>query len=575
MQLTKRQTGRAAVSVWIWAAVLLLGFLTLYLATPTSNHTFDAVSYAQSIRQSEKIGLNPLFHPHHLLFNAAGLMCWRLLRVHYPQMDPLGALQVMNAFAGALGLMAMFLLLRKLTCDVSPEGKDRRGSIRIAAASTIALGFAFAWWVASTDGRVNIVPMVPLLAAFYLAYRTARSGRAWTAAALGLVVGITTLFHQSHGMFLLTALAAAFLAPVKTARKATLAGIILATFSLAVAVPYAIVIRLHGINTFGGAFDWMTTYARMGIWWDFDVLGNLDQDLSAQRHAFMADIPRHAAMLQIAAAAAAHAVILFALGVVAFGLFDRAANIYRERKHRTRRIKMRAFDDVIRKSITRGPRCFSRLFTINVLLGVWIISYASFFTVWSPGYFIFWLPVISAIFILVTVNASTGSGRRFVAPTAALASVLLFATNLYLYILPNMPTQRNGTIVVARKVRQLTPSNALVIIDGMGDLAQLEVYIPYFAERDTISVHQVMSRQGEQGPKWLRHLVNQKLRSGDPVYVFGEVYDSPMAWRQLTKRYGPSAVSVRKMLQSFPAEMRFRASDQPVYKLSLRQPSTR
>ncbi|HOP81329.1 MAG TPA: hypothetical protein PLZ21_12250, partial [Armatimonadota bacterium] len=58
--------------IWIAAAVIFCVFAAIYLATPTSNYTFDAVNYAHMIRLSEESGPATLFHPHHLAFNGAG-----------------------------------------------------------------------------------------------------------------------------------------------------------------------------------------------------------------------------------------------------------------------------------------------------------------------------------------------------------------------------------------------------------------------------------------------------------------------------------------------------------------------
>ncbi|HOK53472.1 MAG TPA: hypothetical protein PKV43_03320, partial [Armatimonadota bacterium] len=100
-----------------------------------------------------------------------------------------------------------------------------------------------------------------------------------------------------------------------------------------------------------------------------------------------------------------------------------------------------------------------------------------------------------------------------------------------------------------------------------GHTPQMEVYLPHSAERETISLHQVMIRHKSKGIDWLTQRIAQHLLEGKKVYVFGEVFDSPRAWNELEARYGLNREHVRQAISRFNPKKRFRVSDQPVYEL--------
>jgi hypothetical protein len=207
------------------------------------------------------------------------------------------------------------------------------------------------------------------------------------------------------------------------------------------------------------------------------------------------------------------------------------------------------------------------LYVFNVLSLIWIISYSAFFTVWTPGFFVFWIPVEAAWVMILVVNASARHSRNLVLEVAVLAAFCFGVANLWLYVLPKMPVESNSSLVIAQEVRENTPPKSLVIVDGMGYIANMEVYIPYFGKRDTISLHQAMLRHGNKGMSWLQQRIRRELSSGNRVYALGEVFNSPKAWQELTERYGIERGDVRAALMPFHPVKRFRVSDQPVYEL--------
>lgn len=545
------------------AAAIFSAFFALYIATPTSSYTFDAVNYGHMIRLSQTSGPLPLFHPHHILFNSLGLITWKTLGFLYPGIDPLMALQVMNSFTGALGLAVLFLVLRRLLADTASDGSAWWPSTAVAAAATAAVGLTFGWWVASTDGRPYIPPMTAVLGAFYFAYLTVRTASGWSAAGMGLMIAVATLLHQSHALFLVVGAAAIIISPTLLREKLRLSVIAIGVFLIVTLIPYTVVFRLRETQTVSEAVNWALTYAKLGVWWNFDVLGNIDADLSGLRHAFLADITAKSAYIPFLSALIGHAVILFASAFVVLGLLDGTmGHIRRHHTPRTRRVYI--LDGIKGGSFGAPP---NPLYVFNVLALVWVVSYSAFFTVWTPGYFVFWIPVAAAWVMLLTVNGSARRDRRFTFGLASLAALCFAAANLWLYVLPRMPVESNPSIVIARKIRESTPPKSLVIVTGMGYIADMEVYIPYFGKRETISLHQTMLRHGGEGIDRLQRKIRGELSEGNHVYVLGEVFDSPKAWRELTGRYGLKKQDVRAALIPFRPVKRFRVSDQPVYEL--------
>lgn len=550
------------MKLWMALAIFCV-FLALYLVTPTSNYTFDAVNYANMIRLSETSGPLPLFHPHHILYNSIGLAAWRLFGLIDPGIDPLGALQIVNSFAGAFGLAVFFLVLRRLLADTQPADSKVWTSSAIAAAAAAAVGLTFGWWVASTDGRPYIPPMAAVLAAFYFSFQTARTASAWSAAGLGAAAAAAALLHQSHALFLVVGAAAIAISPTPFVNKLKLSAVAIGVFLPIVLLPYIMALRIREAQSISEAIDWAFTYAKLGVWWDFDILGNIDSDLSGMRHAFLADISGKSAKLPFISALLGHAAILFSTVLIALGFLDRTlGHIGRRRRRSARRIYI--LDGIKGGSFYQMP---NPLYVFNVLMVIWIISYSAFFTVWTPGFFVFWIPVAAAWVVFLIVNGSAGTGRKYALAVASFAAVCFGIANLWLYVLPKMPKESNRPLMIAQKVKQNTPEKSLVIVAGMGYVANMEVYIPYFAERETVSLHHAMIRHGDKGIKWLREKINKNLSEGSCVYVFGEVFDSPKAWQELGERYGLNRQDVRAELIPFRPVKRFKVSDQPVYEL--------
>jgi hypothetical protein len=191
--------------------------------------------------------------------------------------------------------------------------------------------------------------------------------------------------------------------------------------------------------------------------------------------------------------------------------------------------------------------------------------------VWCPGYFVFWIPVAIAGVVLVAVNGMAFTRKSMViAGFFAIWSAALLIVNFGGYISPRSKPESNSYLMLAQKIKSETLPEDVVIMTGVGYLAYSDVYVPYFAQRNVISLHQVMSQhRGYKagGMRWLSRSVDKKIKNGNSVYVLSEVLDSNQAWQSLTIRYGLNRKDVKNVLSKYTLVPKFKWKDQTVYLL--------
>ena len=247
--------------------MLFSAALIVYCLTRTHLNTFDAVAYANQIGLAEETGkLRPLFHPHHLLFNALGYLWWRIAQSLGYEGGSLATTQEMNAALGAAGLVLYHATLRRL---------HRAGALPLVM--TLCLAGSFGYWICATDGRVNMPSIVLMMAAFHTLICFQETPTARLAAVIGGLAGAAVLFHESAGLFGLVGAAGVFPASVRNRRLITAYA---ASWSAAVAVPYLLVgvFALH-FYSLAAFHHWAGAYAERGWWWDFHIGRNLRLDL--------------------------------------------------------------------------------------------------------------------------------------------------------------------------------------------------------------------------------------------------------------------------------------------------------
>jgi hypothetical protein len=504
-----------------WHIVITLsiffGFLALYLLTRTANYTFDAVSYAQQIVTYTRTGdRHWLFHPHHLLFNLMGYEAWRAAQFFGYRGGPLPVIQDINAAFGAAGISLLWLTLRRIL-------SRSRG---LAALFAIGLGLSFGYWVCATDARVNMPSLVLLIAAFFALIVAMQSPNARSAAVAGGIAGLAALFHESAGLFLIAGWVGIALADytlVKPfehhkARWKTL-GFYTLAWALVFAVPYLLIgtLALH-LTSFGAYRHWSTEYAELGWWWNFHIGANLAHDPYTLRGAlFVQPESKAGYYTTLQGTHIGRTLYYIAIGGWLIAVYF-------------------------------GALAFASLFKTHyrpylVITVVWAAVYAAFFTIWNPGYFVFWVPAVIACATLLAICASYYRARRAGALWLAGITiwVVCFGLSNYLHSIgPNLSQANNHFLMQALDMRAHSHPGDLVVLTGEPYEAEDEVYIPYFAKRDVFSLHTEMGRHNEDKAAMEQDLqgqINQAYASGHVVYALDDIWHSRKARGMLADRH--------------------------------------
>ena len=477
--------------------------LTLYWLTRTHLNTFDAVAYANQIGLAAQTGkLRPLFHPHHLLFNALGYGLWQCVRAMGLSCGPLIVTQSLNAVLGAIGLGIYHAALRRL----SPVG----GLLPLLI--TLGLAGSFGYWICATDGRVNM-PSVVLLMAAFLALLRLREKSGWKRAAwAGILAGAAVVFHQSAGLFAPVGVASLLLLEPDLRRYLKLLSAYGMAWMAAVLVPYALVsvfaLHLHSLAAFR---HWANSYAEVGWWWDFHILHNLHLDLFGLRHAVFVEPLGRAALAQTPLHALGTAALVLEWLLYAGALTGLAASAL-----------------VIALALPRLRRSSDWPVAAPCLL--WLGLYAAFFTVWCPGAFVFWVPALPplGVLLLLALRHVPLFGRHTGLALGGWVAVYA-ALNLLAGIAPYLKPVAGISQRVAADILANTPRRSLVLVAGVGDDAQCEVDIPYFANRPVLSLHQVLTHAHDFGEA--RTAVQTSLArafgAGRHVYLLDQPWENP------------------------------------------------
>lgn len=161
-----------------WFSLIII--FCLYLFFPSGFSTTDSWYYAASIKHGGEI-----FHPHHLLYNALGLVfSWLPSRAGF---EIISCLKVMNAFFALLTLISIrhILYYFKLT--------DKQVVI-----ITCLSGLSFSIVRYATENETYIVPLYFVLLASYNFIKFTTSGRNRYALYSGIWAAISVLFHQTY-----------------------------------------------------------------------------------------------------------------------------------------------------------------------------------------------------------------------------------------------------------------------------------------------------------------------------------------------------------------------------------------
>lgn len=485
---------------------LAIVIFVVYWLTRAHYNTFDAVSYANQIENLYPTthNLKWLFHPHHLLFNVSGYLLWKLGLVFKPTLSVLAVLETFNAVLATAG-MVVFYRLQKLLI-----GRTKWLPVLV----TLGVAFSFGYWICATDARVNMPSCFFLIIAAYAMIVALHSDSVYYLKVSGAAAGIAVLYHESAGLFLAVGILAAFFlsTQIKTETQSRFSARSKCILNFAipwaacVLFAYAVVavLFLH-LDTVHAVRSWMDSYSELGWWWNWQIFHNIRLDAYAFRHAAFVEPPGKQGTFHLSRQVPHGLEILYfavlAGWFVALYTFCSALPILGKTHHSK----------------------------TTWLCMTWIAVYAIFFTVWSPGYFVFWVPVLFPVAILLSLVLSHYRGRRWGAVVNYIVAAwvaILFSVNIVTSIGPHAKGGSDPFRRIAAEVAAHTTTKDLIIVAGAGDLAQSEVDIPYFAHRDTLSVHSVLTHVRENVPSFINEAnktINDTLSVGGTVYVFDDL----------------------------------------------------
>ena len=547
----KSPEGQSARMGVIPAAVFLV-FSILYCATGTSYNTFDAVSYSNQIAHLyPRTGdAHWLFHPHHLLFNATGYVLWSMARALGYHGGPLVALETFNAIVGALGITLFYMTLRRLM--------QRSNWLPVIVAS--GLGLSFGYWICATDARVNAMSTTLLMASFAVLCSNFEFARLRHAAAAGLLAGLAVLYHESSGLFLFVGLSALAVMPSRAPRlrlAATFVGAWAVVVGLGYLIVGGLVLKLHSPTAF---HSWSSEYSELGWWWNFHIFHNVRLDAYALRHAAFVEPPGKRGTFHLAADTPTGLLALYFATLIGW-----AIGIY--------------------YFVAALPLLWRTHYRpILIMSVVWIALYAAFFTVWSPGYFVFWVPALVPISLILALTMAHYRSRRGGVMVNWLvgAWIAMFATvNVMSSIGPHLAPQASPFQRIALEYRAHSAPGDIVLMAGVGDLSELEVNIPYFADRQAISAHAALTRAHDdstQAIASMQEAVQSTLAAGHSVYIVDDLYDMPRNSGVVSgleaHHHGVDPDQLKSLFAPWNVEPAWTSSHGPVWKLTPKTEAT-
>jgi hypothetical protein len=461
------------------AAVLFVGALFLYLLTLTRVHTFDALSYVTSV---ERKPWTELFHPHHLAYGPLGALALALGRALGYDGGAALPMQLVNAFAGALGVALFYATTRTAT-----------GRTDAALPAALLLGGSYAFWYYAVEIEVYTVATLFLIICLALIIRPL-PWNARRSLALGVAQGGAVLFHQTNVLFCVP-VAVIALADMRMARDVRAVVGRWAAYAIALALvtalPYLYVMLIvSNFRTIGAMLAWLTEYARTG-WWG----GPLTTDTVAGLGTGLSDT----------LAQPGGGWFYLALGVAAAWAGGQ----------RVRR----------RISSADQPGTPAPLLPWAALIA-WLATYGAFFAWWEPDNIEFWiasLPPACLIFAWALTQA-----RRWSMPiwtSLTIVGVIVWV-NYGSIAQRGNPTTDLQRLIAREVAAHSTPSDLLIVPDGLQEL-----YLPYYEQRENfVSLNQALfdsAGSWEAACSVLRNRIAATQRAGAAIIIADEALHPP------------------------------------------------
>ncbi|HEX6699787.1 MAG TPA: glycosyltransferase family 39 protein [Gaiellaceae bacterium] len=442
---------RRAWPDWLLEVGVGLVVAVVYLLTLSGNHSEleDSMTYTNRIRDDPH---SQFFEGIHVIFDWVAWAVYEVVRATGITEDPLRTIQVFDALLAAV---TVALLARILV---------RGGVSRPAALVGCGIfAFSYSFWHNSVEVDVRSLSAFTLVLSLGAAWRATEWPSVRAFVVLGALNGCAVLAHVTNVLFAGVAIAAMLLA--RRERPLSAVGRWFGAYAVtasAVVVPiYAIAAVVRDLGTPKAFWDWFTAETHGGSYGQIALGSVKDAVVGCGRalvgghfalalhsvHRFV-DVHFPAKPLREeyyflrGYSTALAAALLAATVVVALLIVALAAQWL------SRRLRL-------------GLN--GRLRTLSVLCVVWVVVYATLFTIWDPFnlelWYVFWLPV--ALLLALPLAAGRTSRLRLGAGVAVVVG--LFAVNLLGSALPQRSNAKDYWRVRATWYRTHVHHDDLII----------------------------------------------------------------------------------------------------------------
>ncbi len=424
--ITKNRKGSPADhrkdALLIPLAFASLSFL-IFLLTRAGFHTFDGIAYVRDMGKP----LSALVLPHHLIYEPTVLGFYKIWQAFGWTGEADAPAQVLSSLAGAGGL-ALFYKLTWMWTSSRPA----------ALLSTLALAFSYGYWFYSVEVDIYLPPLFFLLLAAWLFTRVVKAsgGPVLMYYLIGLAHAFAILIHQAALFIVPAFLLGLWLIPRENRERLLhvvryglgLAGVVIPIYLFAGTV-------IAGQSTPDSFLKWVNSYGNLGTW-----------------GVVSAETPANA----LSGMSAAISAEFWTGRVLVITIISMALLLSR-------------------RSIQRGG-------AFAWTLCAWTITYLAFFTWWQPEVLKFWVLVLPAPLLLVTMSIDWTHLQSRSRNVALGASIAILAA-LLLTNAPEIWAKRDPLSDPARQVSavlaQLTDQEDLIVLQA----GAAESYLPFYYNR--------------------------------------------------------------------------------------------
>src|ERR1041385_853026 len=453
---------------WVMPALVGTGYFIFACATISRQYTFDSISYLLDVSRTHlsihagAIAYN-FFHSQHLLFSLSVYVfdhIWRLAGYGGSELLPA---QALNLLEGSVTIALVFSTLRSITHDSL-----------IAFLFSVILGLSYAFWDNTAMVSDHMASCLMAVLFFRAILGTTLTGAPLSRIAfLGFLNGAAFLMHQVNGLLgvvFLTALAAAGFRP------STLGTYVLSA-AVTAGIPYVFVgVVLLGNTTLHDFAFWSFYYAMPGV---IDVAG-------------------HYGTVGVGKVAD----LLAGFGASVVGGFYWMNRIFETRP--IQRYGVPALSALaaitflavmVKSRISRDSRNMGKasaeLKKVLRLSAAWFLGYALLLYWWWPSYYQLWAVPLTGLALFGGAYLHRNLGGRIVrrgalAGALAAAAALVASANAVAAYCPSHDIANNDYYVTTMQIAKATAHGDLIIVPGDDEY---EIYIPYFAGREAVSLH--------------------------------------------------------------------------------------